>query len=96
MTRPFGKISTEKRVLVTGGAGSIGSEIVRQLAEFQPKLVVVLDQAESALHELELYLLQNYPNLNFITELADISNMYRMELMFKKYDFDFYLSCSSL
>jgi FlaA1/EpsC-like NDP-sugar epimerase len=78
-----------KRVLVTGGAGSIGSEIVRQLAEFRPKLVVILDQAESALHELELFLLQNYPNLNFITELADISNMYRMELMFKKYDFDF-------
>jgi len=50
---------------------------------------VILDQAESALHELELYLLQNFPKLNFITELADISNMYRMELMFKKYDFDF-------
>ena len=78
-----------KTVLVTGGAGSIGSEIVRQMAGFQPKLVIILDQAESALHELELYLLQNYPKLNFITELADISNMYRMELMFKKYDFDF-------
>ena len=78
-----------KTILVTGGAGSIGSEIVRQLAGFHPKLVVILDQAESALHELELYLLQNFPKLNFITELADISNMYRMELMFKKYDFDF-------
>lgn len=77
-----------KTVLVTGGAGSIGSEIVRQLAEFLPKVVIILDQAESALHELELDLLQNYPELNFITELADISNMYRMELMFKKYDFD--------
>lgn len=77
-----------KTVLVTGGAGSIGSEIVRQLADFQPKLIVILDQAESALHDLELYLLQNFPRLNFITELADISNMYRMELMFKKYDFD--------
>ena len=78
-----------KTVLVTGGAGSIGSEIVRQMAGFHPKLVVILDQAESTLHELELYLLQNFPKLNFITELADISNMYRMELMFKKYDFDF-------
>ena len=77
-----------KTILVTGGAGSIGSEIVRQIALFRPKLVVVLDQAESALHELELYLAQNFPKLNFITELADISNMYRMELMFKKYDFD--------
>ena len=77
-----------KTVLVTGGAGSIGSEIVKQLAEFHPKLIVILDQAESALYEQELYLSQNYPALNFITELADISNMYRMELMFKKYDFD--------
>lgn len=78
-----------KTILVTGGAGSIGSEIVRQLAEFKPLLVVILDQAESTLHELEIYLGQSYPHLNFITELADISNMYRMELMFKKYDFDF-------
>tara|TARA_Y100000815_G_scaffold84801_1_gene73502 strand:- start:14475 stop:16445 length:1971 start_codon:yes stop_codon:yes gene_type:complete len=77
-----------KTILVTGGAGSIGSEIVRQLASFSPKLVVILDQAESSLHELEIYLQQNYPNLNFITELADISNMYRLELMFQKYDFE--------
>lgn len=76
-----------KTVMVTGGAGSIGSEIVKQLAEFSPELIVILDQAESSLHELELYLIQNYPNLNFIIELADISNMYRLELMFKKYSF---------
>jgi len=77
-----------KTILVTGGAGSIGAEIVKQLGSFSPKLVVVLDQAESALHELELYLLQNHPELNFIIELADISNMYRMDLMFQKYNFE--------
>jgi FlaA1/EpsC-like NDP-sugar epimerase len=77
-----------KTVLVTGGAGSIGSEIVRQIAEFNPKQVVILDQAESVLHELELYLHLNYPQLNFITELADISNMYRLGLLFHKYKFD--------
>tara|TARA_R110002074_G_scaffold14788_2_gene51314 strand:+ start:87652 stop:89601 length:1950 start_codon:yes stop_codon:yes gene_type:complete len=77
-----------KTVMVTGGAGSIGSEIVRQLAEFSPELIVILDQAESALHDLELYLIKNYPNLNFIIELADISNMYRLDLMFKKYSFN--------
>jgi len=76
-----------KIVMVTGGAGSIGSEIVKQIAEFNPKQLVILDQAESALHELELYLQQNYPKLSFITELADISNMYRMGLLFNKYDF---------
>lgn len=77
-----------KTILVTGGAGSIGSEIVRQIAEFDPKLVVILDQAESALYELEIFLTKNYPKLNFITELADISNMYRLELLFTKYKFN--------
>ena len=76
-----------KEILVTGGAGSIGSEIVRQLALFNPKLIVILDQAESALHELELYLDLNFPKLNYITELADISNMYRLELLFSQYSF---------
>ena len=78
----------DRVILVTGGAGSIGSEIVKQVAEFSPKQVVILDQAESALHELELYLRENYPKLNFITELADISNMYRMGLLFNKYNFE--------
>ena len=76
-----------KTILVTGGAGSIGSEIVKQVAQFEPKLVVILDQAESALHELELYLLKNLPDLQFITELANISNMYRLEMLFEKYEF---------
>ncbi len=78
-----------KTILVTGGAGSIGSEIVRQVADFNPRLVVILDQAESALHELEIYLLQHFPNLNFITELANISNMYRLEMLFAKYDLEY-------
>jgi FlaA1/EpsC-like NDP-sugar epimerase len=77
-----------KIILVTGGAGSIGSEIVRQIAKFNPKQIVILDQAESALHELEIYLQENYPSLEFITELANISNMYRLEMLFGKYDFD--------
>ncbi len=77
-----------RTILVTGGAGSIGSEIVRQIAKFKPKLLVILDQAESALHELELFLLQNHPSLQFITELANISNMYRLEMLFNKYQFE--------
>jgi FlaA1/EpsC-like NDP-sugar epimerase len=77
-----------KTILVTGGAGSIGSEIVRQVAEFRPKLIVLLDQAESALHELEIYLRSEYPDLNFIIELANISNMYRLEMLFAKYGFE--------
>ncbi len=77
-----------KTILVTGGAGSIGSEIVKQLADFNPKLVVILDQAESALYDLEFNLNQNYKSLNFIIELANISNDHRMQLLFSKYKFD--------
>ncbi|MFC7357401.1 polysaccharide biosynthesis protein [Jejudonia soesokkakensis] len=77
-----------KTILVTGGAGSIGSEIVRQVAGFTPKTLVILDQSELSLYQLELALQQEFPKLHFVTELADISNMYRLELLFEKYDFD--------
>ena len=80
--------SENKTILVTGGAGSIGSEIVNQIADFNPKLLIILDQAESALHELELYLQETKPNLNIIVELADISNIYRLEKIFSTYAID--------
>jgi FlaA1/EpsC-like NDP-sugar epimerase len=77
----------EKNVLVTGGAGSIGSEIVRQVAQFNPRLIVVLDQAESPLYELELELLEKFPDQKFKFVLADISNSYRLEKVFEDYQF---------
>ena len=77
-----------KTILVTGGAGSIGSEIVKQVAGFNPKLLVILDQAESGLHELEMFLNLNFPKLKFIIELANISKMRRMSILFSKYKFD--------
>lgn len=77
----------DKNVLVTGGAGSIGSEIVRQVAQFSPALIVVLDQAESPLYELELELLEKFPDQKFKFVLADISNNYRLEKIFETYQF---------
>lgn len=77
----------EKNVLVTGGAGSIGSEIVRQVAQFNPSLIVVLDQAESPLYELELELLEKFPEQRFKFILADISNNYRLEKVFEEHQF---------
>lgn len=77
----------ERNVLVTGGAGSIGSEIVRQVAQFNPSLIVVLDQAESPLYELELELLEKFPDQRFKFVLADISNSYRLEKVFEDYQF---------
>ncbi len=76
-----------KSVLVTGGAGSIGSEIVRQVAQFEPSVIVVVDQAESPLYELELDLLEKFPNQKFKFVLADISNSYRLEALFENYQF---------
>lgn len=76
-----------KKVLVTGGAGSIGSEIIRQVAQFNPSLIVVLDQAESPLYELELELIEKYPDQKFKFILADISNNYRLEKLFEIYQF---------
>jgi len=77
----------ERNVLVTGGAGSIGSEIVRQVAQFSPSLIVVLDQAESPLYELELELLEKFPDQKFKFVLADISNSYRLEKLFETHQF---------
>ncbi|MDY3351686.1 nucleoside-diphosphate sugar epimerase/dehydratase [Riemerella anatipestifer] len=77
----------QKSVLVTGGAGSIGSEIVRQVAQFEPSLIVVLDQAETPLHEIQLEVEENYPNIKFEFILADITNKERLEAVFKEYNF---------
>jgi FlaA1/EpsC-like NDP-sugar epimerase len=77
-----------KKVLVTGGAGSIGSEIVRQVAKHSPSMIVVLDQAETPLYSLELELKDSSPNIRIHYVLGDISNSYRMEKLFVKYQFD--------
>lgn len=71
-----------KRVLVTGAAGSIGSEIVRQLAKFNPQLIILNDIAETALHELQLELQDNSLSNNFITYIGDVKNSKRMEALF--------------
>ena len=76
-----------KEVLVTGGAGSIGSELVRQIASFSPSRVVVLDQAETPLYDIELELKENFPHIRFEFVLADISNEERLETVFQTYRF---------
>ncbi|MEN5306458.1 nucleoside-diphosphate sugar epimerase/dehydratase [Chryseobacterium cucumeris] len=77
----------DKTVLVTGGAGSIGSEIVRQVALFNPSLIVVLDQAETPLYEIELEMREKFPHIPFKFVLGDVSNHHRMESLFQTYNF---------
>ncbi|MDR6548114.1 FlaA1/EpsC-like NDP-sugar epimerase [Chryseobacterium rhizosphaerae] len=76
-----------KNVLVTGGAGSIGSEIVRQVAQFTPSLIVVLDQAETPLYDIELEMKDKFPHIRFKFVLADVSNIHRVEPLFEMYNF---------
>ena len=72
-----------KKILVTGAAGSIGQEIVRQLAKYNPSLLICFDQAESPLHELDLELQHDFPNLKFEIVLGDIRVEERMEKVFR-------------
>lgn len=78
----------DKTILITGGAGSIGSELVRQIAEINPRLLVVLDNGESPLHKVEIYLRNNFPHVNYSIFLADVTKKGRMEGIFKKFNFD--------
>ena len=78
-------ILSNKVILVTGGAGSIGSEIVRQVATFNPKAIILLEIAESPLHDLTVDLRRKYPNLQFVPIIADIRNIKMVEDVFAEY-----------
>lgn len=74
-----------KRILITGAAGSIGSEIVRQVITYNPELVVLCDQAESPLHELQLELEDNCMSENIKVCVGNIQNFKTMHGIFKSY-----------
>ena len=81
------KISKElvgKTIVVTGGAGSIGSEIVRQIANYEYKSLIIVDQAESALYDLQQELKQN-GFFNFIPVVADVRDKNRMNAFFQEF-----------
>ena len=75
-----------KRILVTGAAGSIGSEIVRQLVPYGPDVIILCDQAETPLHNLELELKENGTRINCVSYLADITNKTRMQKLFEEFE----------
>ncbi len=72
----------DRVVLVTGGAGSIGSELTRQIADFGPRQLLVLDQAESPLYFVDLEVRQSHPGLNLVPIIADVTDGERLEQLF--------------
>lgn len=78
-------IYENKTILVTGAAGSIGSEIVRQLINLNPEKIVLVDQAETPLHEIKVELTKNHPNLQFKSIIANVRDRNRLEQIFQNY-----------
>ncbi|MCX6296924.1 MAG: nucleoside-diphosphate sugar epimerase/dehydratase [Bacteroidetes bacterium] len=76
---------SNKTILVTGAAGSIGSEIVRQVIRFNPEKIILLDQAESPLYEMEMELFDKYKQQSYEIVMGDIRNKERMENVFKTF-----------
>lgn len=81
----IGKMLTGKRILVTGAAGSIGSEITRQIAAFNPATLVLIDQAETPLHDIRLMMARKFPEVDAPTIVCDICNKERMSEIFSLY-----------
>ena len=84
-----GGLLRDKKILITGAAGSIGSEMVRQIAVYSPAELILIDQAETPLHDMRLELAKKWPEVKAHTLMASISNPTRIEDIFKKHRPDY-------
>lgn len=81
----IGQMLRGKRILITGAAGSIGSEMARQVAKFQPSDLILVDQAETPMHDVRLYMMRNCSELHVETIVTNICKPERMEKIFAEY-----------
>lgn len=81
----IGRYIQQKQVLVTGAGGSIGSELCRQICRFNPRTIVLFDQAESPLYDIDLELRRNFPYIKIVPVLGDIRNRSRLINTFEKH-----------
>ena len=81
----IGEMLHDKRILITGAAGSIGSEMARQVAKFQPAALILVDQAETPMHDVRLYMARNHSDLHVATIVTSICKPDRMEKIFSEY-----------
>ena len=81
----MGELLTGHRVLITGSAGSIGMEMVRQVAEFKPSKLMLIDQAETPQHDVELMMARDFPEIDCEVVVTSISRRTRMEFIFESF-----------
>lgn len=81
----IGKLLTGKRILITGAAGSIGSEMVRQVAKFNPSEMTLIDQAETPMHNIRMMMAHDFGHLSNRTIVTSITNKEHMERIFAAY-----------
>ena len=79
------KLIEGKVIFVTGGAGSIGSELSRQIARYSPKQLINIDINENSIYFLELEIKRKYPNLELISEICNVREKKKLEILFEKY-----------
>jgi len=85
----IGSLLKGRRILITGSAGSIGSEMVRQTATFAPKAMMLIDQAETPQHDIRLMMEKQWPEVTATTVVTDICNQPRMESIFSEFRPDY-------
>lgn len=81
----IGNLLRGKKIMITGSAGSIGSEIVKQISSYNPEELILIDQAETPQHDLRLIMHYEWPKIKAQTIVANIANYDRMETIFSKY-----------
>lgn len=87
--KAVGDLLRGKSIMITGSAGSIGSEIARQVAEFMPERIIMIDQAETPQHDMRLFMKKEHPHIKTETIVTSICNQSRMETLFKMYKPDY-------
>lgn len=87
--KAIGDLLKDKTVMVTGAAGSIGYEMVRQVAKFSPRELVLVDQAETPMHDVRLHMSKHYGHIPCETIVSSISNQTKMEAIFKAHRPDY-------
>ncbi len=87
--KAIGELLSGKSILITGAAGSIGSEMVRQIAQFKPKQMILIDQAETPMHDVRRMMARQFADIQAETIVTSITNKTRMEQLFSQYRPDY-------